>query len=284
MSIGSESLNLWLEDLHGDQVGLKLRVRECLAAATSPFQRIAVYDSVAFGRVLTLGGAIAVTDLDEAVYSEWLAHPALQAAPKAKRVLILGGGDGGVAREVLRYPGVERVTVVEIDQQVVDACMKWFPTAAKSLQDPRVELVIDDAHRYLRACSQTFDVIIVDACELVNPASDAFHNLSFAQSVFRVLAKDAVIIAPLGCPMFAADGCRDNLHKLVERFPKPQIYQISLPSVPSGQLAVAWCSTSQQPRIGAGTEPWVAALKSWHPDAQAGAFALPRHVRQQLGV
>lgn len=283
MSLSSESLNLWLETLHGDQVGVKLRLRECLASATSPFQRIAVYDSLPFGRVLTLGGEIAITDGDEAIYSESLAHSAMQAFPEAKRVLILGGGDGGVAREVLRY-GVEQVTVVEIDRQVVDICAKWFPTAAKGLEDRRVQLVIDDAHRYLRDCQQQFDVVIVDACELVNPASDAFHTLPFASSVFRCLVKGGVLVAPLGCPAFAAEGCRATLGKLRERFPKTQVFMTHLPSLPAGQLAVAWSSEGREPVARLADAPFVARLASCTPQVQAAQFHLPRQVRVQLGL
>jgi spermidine synthase len=180
--MANESLNLWLEDLYGDQAGLKLKLRECLHSSTSPFQRIAVFDSHAFGKVLTLGGAIALTDFDEALYSECLVHPSLSVSKSAEHVLILGGGDGGVTREVLRYPAVKRVTVVEIDREVVEVCRTFFPTAASCLNDPRVELVIDDAHRYLRDCPHQFDVIVVDACELTNTASDAFHVLTFADS------------------------------------------------------------------------------------------------------
>lgn len=283
MSLNNETLNLWLETLYGDQVGVKLRLRECLASATSPFQRIAVYDSLTFGRVLTLGGEVALTDADESIYSESLAHSAMQTYPDAKRVLILGGGDGGVAREVLRY-GVEQVTVVEIDRQVVDVCAKWFPSAARSLDDKRVQLVIDDAHRFLRDTKQTFDVIIVDACELVNPASDAFHNLPFAASVFRCLVAGGVLVAPLGCPAFAADACRATLGKLRERFAKTKVFITSLPSLPAGQLAVAWSSESREPIAKGADAAFVSQLTSWSPQVQSAQFHLPRQVRKQLGL
>ena len=284
MALNSESLNLWLETLYGDQVGVKLRLRECLASATSPFQRIAVYDSLPFGRVLTLGGEVALTDADEAIYSESLAHSALQAMPEAKRVLILGGGDGGVAREVLRYGNVELITVVEIDRQVVELCAKWFPTTARGLDDKRVKLVIDDAHRYLRDCQQVFDVIIVDACELVNPASDAFHSLPFANAVFRCLVKGGVLIAPLGCPAFASESCRATLGKLRERFPKTSVFMTYLPSLPAGQLAVAWSSETREPLAQRADVPFVAQLTSWTPQVQVAQFQLPRQIRTQLGI
>jgi spermidine synthase len=281
--MANESLNLWLEELYNDQVGLRLRLRECLFSVTSPFQRIAVYESQAFGKVITLGGAIALTEFDEPLYSECLVHPALATVASAARVLILGGGDGGVAREVLRHPGVQHVTVVEIDRQVVEVCKKYFPRAAAGLADPRVELVIDDAHRYLRDCPHQFDVVIVDACELASPSSDAFHDIGFASLVFKRLRDGGVLVAPLGCPTFEAESCRTTLRKLGEKFPKPQVYLMTIPSFPGGQWAVAWCSQGQNatavaPRAVGGD------LRCWHPGLQAAMFALPRNVLQQLGL
>ena len=106
----TENLRLTLSDRFHDRIGLTMQLKSCLHSATSPFQHIAVYDSQDLGKVLCLGGSIVLTELDEAWYAEHLAHPALAAHPKAKRVLIVGGGDGGVARECLRYASVESVT------------------------------------------------------------------------------------------------------------------------------------------------------------------------------
>ncbi len=284
--MATESLNLWIEDLTNDQVGLRLRLRECLYAANSPFQRIAVFDSVAFGRVLCLGNSIALTDADEALYAEHLVHPALAAMPAAKHVLILGGGDGGVAREVARYAGAEKITVVEIDRQVVEVCGKFFAHTASGLKDPRVELVIDDAHRFLRDTDRQFDVIIVDACELSGPnaaASDVFHDLGFAASVFRRLREGGVLIAPLGCPSLVGDDARATLRTLAEKF-RPRVYQMAVPSYPGGTWAVAWCSTAIAPGDQVAPQPWHNRLKSWHPGLQAAQFALPRVVQAQLGL
>ena len=281
--MANETLNLWLEDLYGETAGLKLKLRDCLHSATSPFQRISVYDSHAFGKVLTLGGAIALTDYDEALYSECLVHPSLSVMPNAERVLILGGGDGGVAREVLRYPGVKKVTVVEIDRDVVEVCRKFFPTAASCLNDSRVELVIDDAHRYLRDCPHQFDVIIVDACELTNTASDVFHVTSFADSVFRRLKDGGILVAPLGCPTFAADDCRATLRKLAEKFSHFVTYLMTIPSFPGGQWAVARCVLGDAPTTIV-AQPWHKDLRCWLPDLQPGMFVLPRNVQQQLGL
>jgi spermidine synthase len=270
----SEALGIWIEDLFADQAGLRVKARDCLYAAHSPFQRIAVFDTQAFGKVLCLGGTIALTELDEPTYSEHLVHPALAVHPAPKRVLVIGGGDGGVARECLRHAIVERVTVVEIDLQVVEISERFFPGCASALKDPRCELVIDDAHRWLKGSIDRFDVIIVDASEFANSAGDAFHGVSFADAVLARLNPGGILVAPLGSPVFEADACRDSLRTLATRFPHPHPYLMSLPSFPGGQWAVAWCSATLSPsaplRSGLPTD-----LKAWSPALQPALFTLP---------
>lgn len=280
----TENLRLTLTDRFNDRIGLTTQLKSCLHSATSPFQHIAVYDSTDLGKVLCLGGSIALTELDEAWYAEQLAHPALSTHPKAKKVLIVGGGDGGLAREALRYPSVESVTVVEIDRQVVEVAQRYFPACAIALSDPRVKLIYDDAHRWLRDCQERFDVILIDSAELVNAASDAFFTLSFAETVFRALDDQGILTMPLGCPAFETDLCRGSLRVLSARFAHPRIYRLNLPSLPTGEWAVAWCSATQSCDKVLAQPEGLASLTSWHPGLQPGLFALPRQIQRQLGL
>ena len=276
----TDNLRLRLEDLFHGQAGITVAVKECLHSAVSPFQRIAVYDTPAFGRILTLGGDISITELDEAMYSEMMVHPAISTVEEMRHVLVLGGGDGGIVREVLRYEQVERVTVVEIDRMVIDVAAHWFPKAAASLKDPRVEVVIDDAHRYLRDHTGQFDAIIIDACELANAPSDAFHQESFSAVVLNRLDPKGVLVAPLGNPMFESEICRTTLRRLQERF-DPQVFQIHLPSLPCGTWAVATCGVA---RDAAPVHLPTGKLTAWHPGLDEGLFELPLNVRASLGL
>jgi spermidine synthase len=278
----SEALGIWIEDLFPDNSGLRVKARDCLYSGHSPFQRIAVFDTQAFGKMLCLDGTIALTEFDEATYSEHLAHPALAAHPAPKRVLVVGGGDGGVAREILRHKPVERVTVVEIDLQVIETAERFFPGCAAALKDPRCELVIDDAHRWLKGVTQLFDVIIVDGTVLANTASDAFHGKSFADTVLARLAPGGILVAPIGSPRFEDDDCRTSLRTLAGRFKNPRAYVMSLPSFPGGQWAVAWCSDTQDPTQLRADLP--VGLRSWHPALQPALFVLPRETSQGLGL
>jgi spermidine synthase len=144
--------------------------------------------------------------------------------------------------------------------------------------------VIDDAHRFLRDRQDQYDVVIVDAAELTNTASDAFHSVSFADLVFKRLKDGGILVAPLGCPTFDADSCRGTLRKLSEKFPNPRVYLMTIPSFPGGQWAVAWCSVAARPDQVAATGVVAADLRCWHPGLQAGMFALPRNVQSQLGL
>lgn len=280
----TENLRLTLSDRFHDRIGLTLQLKSCLHSSTSPFQHIAVYDSTDLGKVLCLGGSIALTEFDEAWYAEQLVHPALSVHSKAKRVLIVGGGDGGLARECLRYPNIESVTVVEIDRQVAEVAATYFPAPAAALRDPRVKLIYDDAHRWLRDCQERFDVILIDSAELVNAPSDAFFSLSFAETVFRALDDDGILVLPLGCPAFETDLCRASLRALSSRFAHPKVYRLHLPSLPTGEWAIAWCSATRTPEQLATKPQGVDSLQSWQPGLQAGLFVLPRQIQRQLGI
>ena len=278
----SDSVDLWLEDLHRGKIGLTVRLRECLAAATSPFQRLAVYDTHALGRIMVVGGEISFSESDEATYSELLVHPGLAAHPDPKRVLILGGGDGGAARECLRDPRVQRVVVVEIDREVVELSSRFFPTAGNALRDPRVSLVIDDAHRWLKASEERFDLVITDACSLLNPASDAFHEDPFHQAVFGRLAPNGIMVSPLGSPLLDPHGCREVLDA-VRQVGDPRVYLMAVPTRPGGLWAIA-CAGAADPLAVPASRPWHDGLRCWHPSLQPALFTLPRHIVKALGI
>lgn len=282
--MSTDSLHLWLEESWNDQVALRLRLRACLYDQTSPFQRIAVYDSYALGRILALGGAVVLTEADEAIYSEGLAHPAMACHPAPKQVLILGGGDGGVCREVCRYAGVESVTVVEIDEAVVDAVREHFPACGPAFDDPRVELVIDDAHRFLEAVEETYDLIIVDADQLHDPAATLVQRMPLAEAIKRRLAPDGILVAPLGIPAFNGSACRASLATLRSRFDTVAVYQFTTPSMVGQQWAVGWCSLEREPELVDPAPTISGDLSYWDPQIQASLFALPKHRREQLGL
>lgn len=280
--MADETLRLWLEDSYNDQVALRVRVREALASLVTPFQRIEVYDSWTLGRILCLGGRIVLTSVDEAIYSEGLVHPALACHPAPRRVCILGGGDGGVAREVARHPGVESIDVVEIDEGLVALVREFFPGAAAGLDDPLCHLLIDDAHRFLATEPEPYDVVIVDADSLQDSASEAVLRLPFGQVLRQAVASDGILVAPLGLPTLSAATCRQTLGQLRDAFAHVHCYSFSTPSVLGHRWVIAWCSDHLRPTP---CEPFpqLGETAFWDPVLQPGLFVLPRQLRQALG-
>ena len=282
----SEHSQLWLEQQHGD-IALRIRVRELLASVQSPFQHIEVLASYAYGNMLRLGGQVVLTEHDEALYNEGMVHPAMSHHPNPQRILVLGGGDGGMARELIRYPQVTDIVVVEIDQAVVDISRKYFPASAAGLDDPRVQLVIDDAHRYLstrQAAQETFDVIIIDSAQLYDPSSDAVQTQPLSESLHQCLNPDGrgLVICPLGSPQYQADDCRRSWLALRERWPESCLYQLTIPSMPGGSWCVAiggLAEASADPQTAHDHGVDLSPLQYWEPALQPRLFHLPKHLR-----
>lgn len=183
---------LWYREVFEDQTSLGLKVRRQLHAERSEFQYIEVLETEYAGRVLVLDGVFMTSEKDEFFYHEMIVHPALVSAPRIERVLIIGGGDGGTAREVLRHPGVKKCVMVEIDERVVAACKTHLPSIGTAWDDPRLELRFEDGVRYVREEDvEPFDVVILDGSDPVGPAKGLFDE-SFYRGVRRVLAEDGV--------------------------------------------------------------------------------------------
>lgn len=183
---------LWYREVFEDRTSLGLKVRRQLHAERSEFQYIEVLDTEYAGRVLVLDGVFMTSEKDEFFYHEMIVHPALVSAPRIERVLIIGGGDGGTAREVLRHPGVKKCVMVEIDERVVAACKDHLPSIGTAWDDPRLELRFEDGVKYVREEEvEPFDVVILDGSDPVGPAKGLF-DASFYRGVRRVLAEDGV--------------------------------------------------------------------------------------------
>lgn len=282
-----EGSNLWVEESHGDQVILRIRLKGCEHAETTPFQRIEVFDSHAFGKILRLGNQLVLSDADAAIYSEGLVLPALASHPDPSRVLILGGGDGGVATAALEYPGVEQVTVVELDQQVVEASRRFFPRVHRGLNDERCSLIIDDAHRFLENATDSWDIIVIDGTELHNPASDAVQHHAFASLAAQHLAPGGILVAPLGSPVHQAERCREQLASATQVFSKCRVYLLNVPSLAGGNWCVAWCTANEELDpldLQVEREAIGDTLTYWEPTLQKRLFTLPKPTRNSLGL
>ncbi|MCS7236603.1 MAG: polyamine aminopropyltransferase [Armatimonadota bacterium] len=228
----------WLWDHGGEGFAQAYRVDEVFLDAQSPYQRVRVIRTPMFGRMLILDDAVQTSEADEFCYHEMLAHPPLLTHPQPRRVLIIGGGDGGLLEEVLKHP-VERVVMVEIDRLVVDATLRHIPEIpGRAFDDPRTELRIEDGFAYVRDCQERFDVALVDSTDPQGPSVPLFGE-AFYGDLFRLLGDDGVLAVQSGSPLYQADLVSQVRRHLRTHFPVVRTLLTCVPSYPG----VLWTFT-----------------------------------------
>ncbi|PMP94425.1 MAG: spermidine synthase [Candidatus Aminicenantes bacterium] len=215
--------------------GIFFKVRKVLYQKRSAFQKIEIIENDFFGRVLFLDGLVQTTEKDEFFYHEMLVHPALACHPHPDNVLIIGGGDGGALREVLKHP-VKKAWLVEIDEQVIKACEKYFPWLDKSLSDPRAELAIADGFEFIQRTTEKFDVVIVDSSDPVGPSA-ILHAKDFYQKLKKILKPDGIIAAQAGSQLLHLKEQAQKARYLKKMFHCARFYFGPVPTYPVG----TWC-------------------------------------------
>ena len=277
------------ETLHGSY-GQGFEVRATLFHEKTEFQELAIYDTERLGRVLVLDGAIQTTEADEFYYHEMIAHPPILAHGEAGRVLIIGGGDGGALREVLRHPGVEQVTMVEIDPKVTELCRQYLPRlSAGAFDDPRVRVIFADGVRYVAETDERFDVMIVDSTDPIGPAVALFED-PFYRGCRRVLGARGILVRQAGVPFFQRDEYVTTYRKLAAAFRDVAFTMVSVPTYCGGAMALAWASDDAANRtravddLAARYKAAGLATRYYTPWVQRASFALPAFMREALGL
>ena len=274
-----EKLDLWFTERHSPSLGITLKVREVLHRETTPYQDLAVLDTYQYGRLLALDGVIQTTERDEFVYHEMIAHVPLFSHPDPREVLVVGGGDGGVVREVLKHPGVQRAVLVEIDRAVVEASRAFLPSISSGLDDPRVELVVADGIEYVRGTTAAFDVVIVDSTDPVGPAVGLFSG-EFYGSVRRALREGGIMVAQTDSPFTAPGRIREVLAAVRGHFPVARTYLASVPTYPAGLWAFTAGSTRVDPAVPSRMPPAGFQSRYYTSELHRAAFVLPRFVAE----
>ena len=274
--------NMWFTELHRERAGLTLKVSQVLYSKVSDFQRIDVIETEEFGRALVLYGSIMFTERDEFVYHEMISHVPLNVHPQAEEVLIIGGGDGGALREVLRHAGVKRATVVDIDPQVVEVSKRFFPSMANGFADPRARVLHDDGARYVAESDERFDLVLADTSDPVGPAEVLFQQ-PFYESVYEHLDDDGIFVAQSESPLFHQDSVRGIYANLRAVFPVVHMYLAHVPTYPSALWSFAFCSKRYEPLNDFRPDGIPDnGLRYYNADIHRGAFALPNYVRELL--
>ena len=282
--------NVWFTD-KDDMQALSLRFTgEVFYDVQSPFQRVRIIESYKYGKMLALDDMVMTTIQDEFHYHEMISHPAMFTHGNAKNILVIGGGDGGSIREILRHEGVEKVTMVEIDGEVIKACKEFLPEIANSFDHPKLELLVDDGIEFIKnAKPESYDIIIVDGSDPVGPAEGLF-SVEFYTNCYNALKKDGIMLAQGESPKFNEKAFTELNHTLQDIFGenKAPISLFFVPTYPTGM----WCFqygikgdkhpkyVTNEAEIDAFSE--ANGLRYYNADVHKGSFATPNFVKTLL--
>lgn len=237
--------NLWITEEYGD-LRFGYKVKKALFQGQSDFQKVDVVDTYPLGKMLFNDNLVMISEKDEFVYHDMIAHVPLFMHPNPKNVLVIGGGDGGSLREVLRHKNVERCVMVEIDKMVVDACVEHIPQTSSALKDPRAELIIDDGVKYVEQCDEKFDVIIVDSTEPIGPATPLFGE-AFYKDVYKCLSDDGIVVSQSESPFFNQEMQTKILSIMKGIFPGVYMYNYTNLTYPGGMWSFSMGSKKYHP-------------------------------------
>lgn len=276
----------WFEEMHTGHVKMGIRVEQQLFSAQSEYQRIDVFQSPEFGRFLASNGSVIFSEADEFTYDEMIVHVPMAVHPHVRRVLVIGGGDGGVARELSHYSEIEEIDVVEQDSLFIDVCKTWFPDNACGLEDPRVTVYNENGLRFLRSRVNYYDLIINDCTDPLGHAAGMFTKEFYGNS-YRALREDGIMVYQHGSPFYDEDeeSCRAMHRKAFKSFPIHRVYQAHIPTCPAGYWLFGFASKKYHPLRDLDIRRWEDRhIKTWYytTHLHRGAFMLPRYVEDLL--
>ena len=279
-------MEFWFSELHTGNVKLSVRIEKQLFSGESEYQRIDVFDSEEFGKFISLDGETVFSEKDEFIYDEMVTHVPMAVHPHVKNVLIIGGGDGGVAKELLQYKSIESIDVVETDRMFVDVCREYFPEVACALDDERVKIHYDDGLRFLRNKKGIYDLIINDSTDPFGHTEGLFTK-EFYGSCYNALKDDGIMVYQHGSPFYDEDeaACRSMHRKAFRSFPISRVYQAHIPTCPSGYWLVGFASKKYHPIKDFKPKEWNGLkIETWYytTHLHMGAFMLPKYVEDLL--
>ena len=252
-------------------------VKEVLFHEKNELQDLIIFENEDFGRVLALDGIIQTTEKDEFIYHEMLVHIPMMTHPKPKNILIIGGGDGGSLREVLRHETVEKVTMVEIDRSVIELCEKYLPNHSQgAFHHEKAHIVIDDGAKFVRDTNEKFDVIICDSTDPIGPGEVLF-DVPFYRDCFNCLNKGGLFVSQNGVPTIQADELEESHAKLSLVFPEVHHFVAPIPTYVGGFMVFS-LSSYQEVVKEPSRKLSIQNLKYHTEEIHRASFALPRYI------
>ncbi len=280
-------MNRFVETLY-NSYGQAFDIEEVLYEERTDHQHLLIFRNALFGRVMVLDGVVQTTEKDEFVYHEMLAHVPILAHGRVARVLIVGGGDGGMLREVCKHRGIQTVNLVELDRKVVDLCRKHLPGHSQgAFDDPRLKLVFDEGLNFVNTTAEKFDVIIVDSTDPIGPGTALFSR-DFYRACKHCLLPGGIMVTQNGVVFMQPDEVRTTATHLRDLFEDWSFYTAAVPTYIGGCMTFGWASddpalrqtrvTDLRARFQAGK----LATRYYNPEIHLAAFALPQYVREAI--
>ena len=276
---------MWIEEKLEIKNGraLKVRITKSLEKVKSEFQEIEVVESEPFGKILLIDGIIMLTDADEFCYHEMITHIPLCVHPKAQKVLVIGGGDGGTVREILKHDSVNEVDVCEIDEKVIEISRRHFPYLANSFNDPKVKVYCEDGNKFIKNHKDEYDIIIVDSSDPVGPAEILFRR-EFYEAMYQALKNNGIVVTQAESFFYHKKIIKSLFSFIKEIYPISEYYYTLVPTYPSGIIGFTFCSKKYHP-IQDFNETEILklnGLKYYNKEIHKASFALPAFVQEYI--
>lgn len=274
-------MELWVTEMQTKDLTIGCRVAKTLHYEETPYQKLAVVDTHQFGRMLLLDSVIQTTIADEFVYHEMITHVGLNTLPNPRRVLVIGGGDGGSIREIIKHKSVEKATLVEIDGKVVEAAKKYLPEISCALDDPRVEVLVADGIRHVKEHKNTYDMIVVDSTDPIGPAEGLF-GAAFYKDVHDALTGDGIFVAQTESPFFNKELIPRIYKDVSGIFPLTRLFLGNVPTYPGGLWSFTMGSKKHDPlKVDISKLPDL-NTRYYSPEIHRTCFVLPPFVQELL--
>ncbi|HEX5599525.1 MAG TPA: polyamine aminopropyltransferase [Hyphomicrobiaceae bacterium] len=278
----------WIEETFHPHWRVGMEADKILHEEKTEHQHLVIFENAVWGTVLILDGVFQLTTLDEFIYHEMMAHVPLMALERPRRVLVIGGGDGGVLREVLKHPSVEKATLCEIDRSVIDLSLKYYPQVSNGAFDnPRADIVIGDGLKYVAETTEKFDAIIVDSSEPIGPSA-VLHTEEFFANCKRALKSGGIVVTQNGLPFLCADAFASTTRILSSLFKCCAPYLCHQPCYFGGEFAINWGSDEPAhleipaAKLARRQKARKIETRYWTPDFHVAAFALPAYAQKTV--
>lgn len=272
-------MELWIKEMQLKNSAMTYKVKETLVRKKTKYQDLAIVDTEDFGRMLLLDGIVQTTVKDEFIYHEMITHIPLFTHPDPKNVLVVGGGDGGAIREILKHSSVKKVVMCEIDEDVIKECRKYLPEISSGLDDKRCEIFIGDGIKFVLEHKNEFDVIIVDSTDPFSIAEGLFKG-NFYKDIYEALTADGLFVAQTETPFFLPETVRKVFRDAKAIFPVTKLFMAGIPTYPGGYWSFTVGSKKYDPsNVDISKIPDL-GYKYYTPELQRASFVLPRYIQK----